>query len=305
MDGILFAVHITTMDGTDLLPYIPDVRKWVARKVPLDDRDDVVQGVFVCAHRNIKTFNANSTLKTWLFAITRRHIADYYRAKKRYSERFGDHRQMESAYNPWTKINQRLYIDQLVDDLLPPKSSDALREFMMGMSLAESAEEHHIEYEAARSRYWRAIRRARRILEKTVMVLVSLLVLASVAYSHPTVNPDMIEISYDGVTFADASAVVSDIVISIGTVPVVHPPGTTIYVGRGVTMGWAAQLGTPYTQQRVDWKLNTALIPADKTKFRVRVRFAVGSAVSPYSDPSEEITLIDVGKPSKPTVIIF
>jgi hypothetical protein len=138
-----------------------------------------------------------------------------------------------------------------------------------------------------------------------ILTVLAILILATVAYGQPIVDPEMIEITFDGVTFVPATPYVSDMVISVGTVPEVQPPDTAIYVGRGVVMGWAAQLGTPYQDQRVDWKLDTALIPTDQSKFSVRFRFAVGTTKSPYSEASDEITLIEVGKPGKPTVIIF
>jgi len=131
--------------------------------------------------------------------------------------------------------------------------------------------------------------------------LVSVFAAAS-ANAQPVVSPDMIEISLDGAVFVEASSYVSEIAISTGTVPA---GSASIYVGRGVVMQWAAQLGTPYADQMVQWKLDTSLLPSTAQKFSLKFKFAVGSAESPYSDPSDEITLINVGKPGKPTVLIF
>jgi RNA polymerase sigma-70 factor, ECF subfamily len=45
--------------------------------------DDVVQEVFLVVHRRLAEFEARSSLKTWLFAITRRVVADYRRSARR------------------------------------------------------------------------------------------------------------------------------------------------------------------------------------------------------------------------------
>jgi RNA polymerase sigma-70 factor, ECF subfamily len=45
--------------------------------------DDVVQEVFLVVHRRLHEFEARSSLKTWLFAITRRVVGDYRRSARR------------------------------------------------------------------------------------------------------------------------------------------------------------------------------------------------------------------------------
>lgn len=117
----------------------------------------------------------------------------------------------------------------------------------------------------------------------------------------PAVNPDMIEISFDGVMFADASIYVSDIAISTGIAA-----GNHIYhARRGTIIHFEGQLGTPYSDEKVEWLLDTGLIPSFDHKFYVRFRFGVeepiGSGqyiVSPMSDASEVVKL--TGRPGKP-----
>ena len=54
--------------------------------------DDVVQEVFLVVHRRLAEFEARSSLKTWLFAITRRVVADYRRsARRKPSEPIGNY----------------------------------------------------------------------------------------------------------------------------------------------------------------------------------------------------------------------
>lgn len=54
--------------------------------------DDVVQEVFLVVHRRLAEFEARSSLKTWLFAITRRVVSDYRRsARRKPSEPIGNY----------------------------------------------------------------------------------------------------------------------------------------------------------------------------------------------------------------------
>jgi RNA polymerase sigma-70 factor (ECF subfamily) len=45
--------------------------------------DDVVQEVFLVVHRRLAEFEGRSSLKTWLFAITRRVVRDHRRSARR------------------------------------------------------------------------------------------------------------------------------------------------------------------------------------------------------------------------------
>lgn len=56
-----------------------------ARRLGIDaaDTDDVVQEVFVIAHRKLPEFEGRSQVKTWLLQILVRVVHHYFRAKKR------------------------------------------------------------------------------------------------------------------------------------------------------------------------------------------------------------------------------
>jgi len=51
--------------------------------VPAAYVDDVVQEVFVAVHRQLASFEGRSSLRTWLFCITRRVVANYRRSRRR------------------------------------------------------------------------------------------------------------------------------------------------------------------------------------------------------------------------------
>jgi len=50
-----------------------------------EDVKDILQETMLAAWQNLKTYNSCSTLKTWLFSITRYKINDYYRKTYRYN----------------------------------------------------------------------------------------------------------------------------------------------------------------------------------------------------------------------------
>jgi RNA polymerase sigma-70 factor, ECF subfamily len=51
--------------------------------IPSLHLDDVVQEVFLVVHRRLAEFEGRSTLKTWLFGITRRVVRDHRRSARR------------------------------------------------------------------------------------------------------------------------------------------------------------------------------------------------------------------------------
>jgi hypothetical protein len=132
------------------------------------------------------------------------------------------------------------------------------------------------------------------------MALLLLFVFAVIASAQPFVNPDMIEISYDGVSFSDASLLVSDIKISTGAVSGNH----ITHARRGSIITWEGQLGTPHTDMKVTWKLDTGLIAASENKLYMTVQWGISEiladsttkiTLAPWSDPSPVLKLIGKG----------
>ena len=63
--------------------YGPILYRYARRMLAVDaDAADVVQETFVAAWRQLPTFRAESTLRTWLFGICYRKIVDSYRVKR-------------------------------------------------------------------------------------------------------------------------------------------------------------------------------------------------------------------------------
>jgi len=117
----------------------------------------------------------------------------------------------------------------------------------------------------------------------------------------PVVLPDMIEISFDGVTYQAAGSYVSGIVISTGQAALNH----IFHARRGSIIHFEAQLGGSFALEKAEWFFDTVLLPAGENKFYLRFSYGfeepAGSGVyitSPVSDASEVVKLI--GKPGKP-----
>ena len=65
-----------------------DLRRFVSCRIPApDDVADLCQDVLVRAYLKLNQFNGRSTFRTWLLAIARRAVADFYRAD--HSRAFG------------------------------------------------------------------------------------------------------------------------------------------------------------------------------------------------------------------------
>jgi RNA polymerase sigma-70 factor (ECF subfamily) len=98
------------------------------RGVPEAAMDDVVQEVFLVVHRKLPEFEGRSTVRTWLWGIVRRVVADHL--KKRGNQASGqdplDAHVLQSHEDPALQVEQRAAA-ALVDALLQ-KMTDAHRE---------------------------------------------------------------------------------------------------------------------------------------------------------------------------------
>jgi RNA polymerase sigma-70 factor (ECF subfamily) len=94
--------------------------------------DDVVQEVFLVVHRRLAEFEARSSLKTWLFAITRRVVGDYRRsARRKPSEPIGN---FEPEANPSCAADAQLVRDEdarLLYSLLDELDEDKREVFVL------------------------------------------------------------------------------------------------------------------------------------------------------------------------------
>jgi RNA polymerase sigma-70 factor, ECF subfamily len=62
--------------------YFPTVYARVRFKVPEGDVEDVTQEVFIAVLKSLNSFRGQSKFSTWIWTVTNRKIADYYRSRK-------------------------------------------------------------------------------------------------------------------------------------------------------------------------------------------------------------------------------
>jgi RNA polymerase sigma-70 factor (ECF subfamily) len=146
---------------SDLLSYTERMAGLVASKVDPQDCEDVQQDIWLSALEGLDRFRGESDIGTWFYTIARRRIVDYYRKKRSRSMREPTRLAMGLS-DPRAEIHDRLLMEQIIA-ALPAKSAQALREYVDGVTFEESALDHGIGYEGARSRYRNAKAQARRI----------------------------------------------------------------------------------------------------------------------------------------------
>ncbi len=76
---------------TEIVRVRPQLRSYIIRMTAnAADTDDIVQDTWIKASQNIASFQGNSSLKTWLFAISSNLAKDNLRLKKRWTEEASD-----------------------------------------------------------------------------------------------------------------------------------------------------------------------------------------------------------------------
>ena len=63
--------------------FVDGVRRFIGKRVPSSDVDDVVQDVFVRVSRGLNQLRQSERAEAWMLAIARRTIADFYRKRDR------------------------------------------------------------------------------------------------------------------------------------------------------------------------------------------------------------------------------
>ena len=90
------------------------VRRLLGPAVPEADVDDIVQQVFVVAHRNLPRFRGEAKISTWLYGIASRTVLNYLRKRRR-------HRQMLA------RLEEHIHTDGRTTSDLAQEVEDGLR----------------------------------------------------------------------------------------------------------------------------------------------------------------------------------
>jgi RNA polymerase sigma-70 factor (ECF subfamily) len=110
------------------------------------DVDDVCQEVFVIVHRKLATFDATSTMRTWLFGIARRVAADHRKRAHVRREMLAAPGELEANQAPapdepeaFELRRARAVLDEILDELDEPKRAVFVLFELEEMAMAEVA----------------------------------------------------------------------------------------------------------------------------------------------------------------------
>jgi RNA polymerase sigma-70 factor, ECF subfamily len=153
--------------------YGPVIYRYARRMLAVEaDAADVVQDTFVAAWRQLPTFRGASSLRTWLFSICSRKVADSYRVKR--AQPVEDwvlepavHR--STASDPFTAVSNAEFLAALEQALaeLPPRQRAAwlMREIEC-MTFPEIGDVLRLSPDAVRGHHHRATATLRVLLRR-------------------------------------------------------------------------------------------------------------------------------------------
>lgn len=135
--------------------YLPTVYNRLRALVPADVVEDITQEVLIAAMRGIRRFGGHSTFRTWLSAITRHKVADFYRQRSRRPQTTAlDDELQQSNGQAWEEhAAVRVALSRLPEHY----QEIILLRFSDGLAFQDIADTLGISLEATKSRYRRAI----------------------------------------------------------------------------------------------------------------------------------------------------
>lgn len=78
------------------------------------DAEDVAQEVFLVVHRKLHTYDGSSNVRTWLFGITRRVVADHRkRVQRRRETEYTEHSGQASGMHPEAALQKQELLSHL------------------------------------------------------------------------------------------------------------------------------------------------------------------------------------------------
>ena len=136
--------------------FLPVVYNRLRALLPFDVVDDVTQEVFIAAVQAIRRYRATATFRTWISAIARHKVADFYRKRGRQpvTTEFDPEINDVAEVSAW----QEQAAVRMAMQCLPDHYQEVLLlRFAEGLPFQDIADTLGLSLEAAKSRYRRAI----------------------------------------------------------------------------------------------------------------------------------------------------
>mgnify|MGYP000490780754 CR=1 FL=1 len=136
--------------------HLPCVYNRLRALLPPEAVEDVTQEVFIAVVRGLRHYRGRSSFRTWLAAVTRHKVVDYYRRRGRRPESvpFDSYGGSPTSSDEW---EERALVRAALISLPDHYREILLLRFVEGLPFAEIASALHISLEATKSRYRRAI----------------------------------------------------------------------------------------------------------------------------------------------------
>lgn len=144
--------------------YSPKIRRFLLKKMPTErDAEDVLQEVFLSAFDCLPTYRGESRILTWLYAIARHEVADYYR--KRYVRELVEKTSplfeelLETAETPekaWERSKMKARFINAYKSLTRSHQDILSYRYELSLSVKEIAEKMKLSFKATESLLYRA-----------------------------------------------------------------------------------------------------------------------------------------------------
>lgn len=141
----------------------PKILSHVQRKVPFGRAEELTQEIFIGAFQSLPRYKAKASLSSWLLAIARHEIADYYRKKKIKEIVFSRlpflKKLVTEALSPdvaYEEKELKLKIKRTFSRLSEGYCQILRLKYCEGFSVAQVADKFGISYKSAESKIFRA-----------------------------------------------------------------------------------------------------------------------------------------------------
>ena len=146
--------------------HAPRLLRYVSKRVPQqEDAEEIVQDTLLACLESFRDFTYQSSLSTYVYAIAKRKVADWYRRKKLsrivFSQMPGFERLLESLLTPeeeLDRIHVQLAIERAFSQLAPLQQTLLRLKYIEGLSVGEIAVRLAITFKSAESALFRARR---------------------------------------------------------------------------------------------------------------------------------------------------